>query len=157
MLVCVRVCVRVCVCVGVRDVCVCLRVHARLCVCVFVRVCVCLCMCVCVSVRACVCVFVRVCLYARGAGPARAPSPFPLLPFLWRSARAEWLEWREGRPRNGAVPPPSGAPAGRAGRALIRRGMGASMRGRQCACVRGCSRVRLCVCVCARVCVCVCV
>ena len=32
-----------------------------------------------------------------------APSPLSSSP--WRSARAEWLEWREGGPQNGAVPP----------------------------------------------------
>ena len=102
-----------------------------------------------VYVRVCVCVCVRVC--ARGAGAARTfPPPPP--PFLWRSARAEWLEWREGRPRNGAVPPPSGAPAGRVGeggRGGGRGFMGGALSGRgpvcECEDVRVCARAFVCV------------
>ena len=71
-----------------------------------------------------------------------------ILIIFWRSARAEWLEWREGWPQNGAVPPPSGAPAGRAGArgggwgtrgksALTSRGMGLSPRCRLCVGTRG--------------------
>ena len=94
-------CVCACVCV-----CVAVCVYVIVCGRVYVRVCVRVCVCVCVCVPVC----------ARGAGAARTfPLP-PPPPFLRRSARAEWLEWREGRPRNGAVPPPSGALAGRRGR-----------------------------------------
>ena len=76
----VRVCVRM-----FRYVCVC--VH-----CAFVLLCVFVCMCV------------RVCLRA-WLWPPDALLPPPPLPFSRRSARAEWLEWREGGPQNGAVPP----------------------------------------------------
>ena len=110
-----------------------------------------------------------------------------ILIIFWRSARAEWLEWREGRPRNGAVPPPSGAPAGRAGGGLRggdrgSRGMGGAEQSGGpvcecsvvsppvfvhacvrclcvcvCVCVCACVYICVCVCVCGRVCVCVCV
>ena len=52
-----------------------------------------------------------------GQGWAARCAPFLPLPssLRRRSARAEWLERREGWPRSGAVPPPSGAPAGRGG------------------------------------------
>ena len=75
-----------------------------------------------VVVVVCVCVFVCVCVCARTALAASVPPP--LLPFLRRSARAEWLEWWEGWPCHGAVPPPSGAPAGRAGVGARKGGMG---------------------------------
>ena len=89
-----------------------------------------------VCARVCVCVSVHMC--ARGAGTPAFP-PSPLLPFLRRSARAEWLEWREGRPRNGAVPPPSGAPAGRVGeggRAGAAGGLWGGRAGRRARCLR---------------------
>ena len=110
-----RECACVCVCVSVA-----VSVFARVCasVCVYVCVCVCMCVCACVCVCACacvrvcvcvgLCVWVRVCVRAHAGLPPPAPSPLPLLPFPRRSARAEWLERREGWPRNGAVPPPSG-------------------------------------------------
>ena len=141
------------------DVCVCVCVeHA----CVRVRHCA---LpeekCVCARVRACVCVGAW-----RWHPRPFLPPPLPLHPSPRRSARAEWLEWREGRPQNGAVPPPSGAPAGRAGArggglgarwksALTSRGMSLSPRCRLCVVIRGCSPLRLCVrlCVCVYVCV----
>ena len=82
---------------------------------VYVRVCVCVCVCVCTRVYACVCVCVCVCMCVR-ARRWHPRASLPPLPILRRSARAEWLEWREGRPQKGAVPPPSGALAGRRGR-----------------------------------------
>ena len=123
---------------------------------------------------------------APGARTALAPPPIPpLLALLWRSARAEWLEWRVGRPQNGAVPPPSGAPAGRAGARWGGRGArgGRALRWLRwvrhrvvvsawvsldvCMCVRVRGFVRACVCLCLCadcalpeekcVCVCVCV
>ena len=102
-----------------------------------------------VYVRVCVCV----CVCARAALGPPAPSLSPHPPFLRRSARAEWLEWREGWPRNGAVPPPSGAPAGGWGRggAQGRQGVGDRCVSAKTSGV--CARL----CVCARVCVFVCV
>ena len=58
----------------------------------------------CVYMHVCIYVFTYVCLYRN---EYNFPPP-PLL-ILWRSARAEWLEWRKGR-LYGAVPSPSRAP-----------------------------------------------
>ena len=45
--------------------------------------------------------------YTRGLSEHPSPPPSPILIYtpFWRSARAEWLEWREGwLPRSGASP-----------------------------------------------------
>ena len=117
--VCVCVCARVCVCVCcVRRACV----HVCVCVCLCVRACAFVCVCACMCECVCVYVCVSLCVRARRWERPR-PTPIPLLPFLRRSARVEWLEWWVGRPYHRAVPPPSRAPAGRA------RGGGRGWRG----------------------------
>ena len=80
------------------------------------------------------------------------------------------MEWREGRPQNGAVPPPSGAPAGEGWDGWGRQGVAgeegahhardgcvfawSSIRG--CPWMFACASVYVCVCVCVYVCVCAC-
>ena len=121
----------VCPCVSV-SVCV------SLCQCVSVRLCFCVSVClsvsvsvrVCMRVSVCVCVCVSVCVRARRWHPRALP--LLLLPSPRRSARAEWLEWWEGRPQSGLCLPlrSAGGEAGSAwGRQMGGAGGGGGSRG----------------------------
>ena len=118
-----------CLCVSV-SVCV------SLCQCVSVSVCFCVsvCLCFCARVHACECVRVCVCLSVCVRARRWHPRALPLLllPSPRRSARAEWLEWWEGRPQSGLCLPlrSAGGEAGSAwGRQMGGAGGGGGSRG----------------------------